>query len=588
MTLRDPHRASAGRNEPCPCGSGHKYKLCCLRRPAVAAGTAVPKNAPGPAGGRRTFEEALRFHRLGLLNEAELTCQAVLRQDSRHLGALRVLANIAHSSGRAADAEALLRRATRSAPHDAGVHFELGLVQIGLRRPTEAISTLRRALTIEPTLVAAHIHLGIALNEVGRHQDARECLESALQLEPGSLPARVRLGDVLVELGDFRAAVAKYREALAASPNESPIHVRLGIALREMGDQAGSLQALRSAIASSPESPEPHYHLARSLLLLAQVREAIESVQEAIRLRPDFSDAHTLYGTALAVLGDLEGALAALKVGFSVETTRSQRLTILGGHLFEFGRPDRALECFRQKLEHEPEDATTRHYVMALSGLNPDHASNEYVRQVFDGCAESFDQSLVGKLAYTLPQELTQAILTASERSTPWDVLDLGCGTGLVGAELGAHAATLVGIDLSQKMLQRSRGRNVYTNLICSDLMPALDSERPSSYDLVTAADVFIYVGRLDSVIPAVRKTLRANGLFAFSTETAEDAPDLLNAPPTAGYQLTTSGRYVHRADYLNELALRNGFEMKLLRKTRLRFESHRPVMGWLAVWRAI
>ena len=588
MTLRDPHRAGAGRNEPCPCGSGRKYKFCCLRRSVLAAATPAPKTAPVASGGRQTFEEALRFHRLGLLGEAERACQAVLRQDSRHLGALRVLANIAHSSGRGADAEALLRRATHSSPHDAGVHFELGLVQIALQRPAEAISTLRRALTMEPTLVAAHLHLGIALNELGQHREARECLESALQLEPCSLVARVRLGDVLVELGDFTAATAEYREALAASPDKSPIQVRLGIALREMGDGVGSLEALRAAVTSSPAAPEPHYHLARSLLLLAQVREAIESVQEAIRLRGNLSDAHTLYGTALAVLGDLEGALAALKVGSSVETTRSQRLAILGGHLFEFGRPDRALECFRQKLELEPEDAATRHYVMALSGLNPDHASDEYVRQVFDGCAESFDQSLVGRLAYTLPQELTRAILTASERSTPWDVLDLGCGTGLVGAEIGAHAGTLVGIDLSQRMLQRSQERNVYTNLICSDLMSALNSQGPSCYDLVTAADVFVYVGKLDSVIPAVRRTLRANGLFAFSTETAEDAPDLRNAPPTAGYQLMTSGRYVHGADYLNELASRNGFEMKLLRKTRLRLEGHRPVMGWLAVWCAI
>lgn len=613
--------SSPGRNAPCPCGSGQKYKLCCLRRSAVAAEPLQLTNAPVSASGRRTFEEALRFHRLGLLNEADGACRAVLRQDPRHVGALRILANIAYGSGRRAEAADLLTRATRASPHDAGVHCELGLVQIGLKRPAEAIPMLRRALTIEPSLVAAHVNLGIALRELGRVdeaeaacrkaleldprcsaaletlaelfkrrgrlQDARECLELALQLAPDSMAARVGLGDVLVDLGEFRAGVASYREALAASPNTSAIYVRLGIALQEMGDVAGSLETLRLAVASSPGSPEPHYHLARALLVLGQVPEAVDSVQEAIRLHADFSSAHALYSTALAVLGDLEGAITRLKMGLEVETTRSRCLAILGGHLLEIGHRDRALECFKQKLECEPDDATTRHYVMALSGLNPDHPSDQYVREVFDGCADSFDRSLVAQLGYSVPRELTNAIVTASTHSTPWDVLDLGCGTGLVGVELAAHVRSLVGVDLSEKMLELARERKVYTNLICADLMSALHRERPSCYDVVSAADVFIYVGKLDSVVPAVRRTLRANGLFAFSTEAAEDGPSVVNDSTSAGYQLATSGRYAHKAVYLQELALRNGFEIKLLRKTRLRLERRRPVIGWLTVWSA-
>jgi predicted TPR repeat methyltransferase len=75
--------------------------------------------------------------------------------------------------------------------------------------------------------------------------------------------------------------------------------------------------------------------------------------------------------------------------------------------------------------------------------------------------------------------------------------------------------------------------------------------------------------------------------LFAFSIEAAEDAPAVVDATTTAGYQLGTTGRYAHKADYLRELAARNDFEIRLLRKTRIRLEGHRPVMGWLAVWAA-
>jgi predicted TPR repeat methyltransferase len=158
----------------------------------------------------------------------------------------------------------------------------------------------------------------------------------------------------------------------------------------------------------------------------------------------------------------------------------------------------------------------------------------------------------------------------------------------LFGAELAERASSLVGVDISSKMLDVARQRDVYTELICCDLMSALERQRVAGYDAVSAADVFIYVGKLDDVVAAVRRTLRVTGLFAFSAEAAEDAPNLRTGSASAGYQLTTTGRYVHWSAYLKELALDNGFEIKLLRKTRLRLESRRPVNGWITVWSAI
>ena len=39
LSLRAPRRATAGRNDPCPCGSGKKFKRCCLDKPASMATT---------------------------------------------------------------------------------------------------------------------------------------------------------------------------------------------------------------------------------------------------------------------------------------------------------------------------------------------------------------------------------------------------------------------------------------------------------------------------------------------------------------------------------------------------------------------
>ena len=47
--------ANVGRNEPCPCGSGQKYKRCCFPREEAAA-----QGAAGEAAARARDEEAAR------------------------------------------------------------------------------------------------------------------------------------------------------------------------------------------------------------------------------------------------------------------------------------------------------------------------------------------------------------------------------------------------------------------------------------------------------------------------------------------------------------------------------------------------
>src|SRR5689334_15308878 len=106
-----------------------------------------------------------------------------------------------------------------------------------------------------------------------------------------------------------------------------------------------------------------------------------------------------------------------------------------------------------------------------------------------------------------------------------------------------------------------------------------------ATFDLVVAADVFVYIGDLDAVMSAVRRVLRAAGIFAFSAEDLEKDPDADRAPSDSGYWLHSRARYAHRLDYLNSLAARSGFEIKSVRETRIRFEQGRPVHGWVVVW---
>jgi predicted TPR repeat methyltransferase len=87
-------------------------------------------------------------------------------------------------------------------------------------------------------------------------------------------------------------------------------------------------------------------------------------------------------------------------------------------------------------------------------------------------------------------------------------------------------ARTLVGVDLSSKMLEKARERRLYDRLEQLDLMAMMQAEPSKTYDLVIAADVFVYLGKLDALAMEVHRLLRAESLFAFSVESLDALAD--------------------------------------------------------------
>jgi predicted TPR repeat methyltransferase len=358
-----------------------------------------------------------------------------------------------------------------------------------------------------------------------------------------------------------------------------------GLALWKRGDSVGALDAFECLVAGDPRSPEAHYNLGCVQLELGKFAAADQSAQAALTLRPMFSEALLLRAAAVAATGAIEAAAQLLQQPASAaQRHMSLALRLMNSRLF-----DPARRCLEAVLREDPTEVMAHHLLSALSGDNPDHPVEGYVRQLFDASAATFDRELVSKLGYEIPREMVEAIEAIAGAGAPrasWDVLDLGCGTGLVGERIAPHSRRLVGIDLAPKMLERARARNIYTDLICADLIEALAEAdaRQVRYDVVTAADVFIYVGKLDTVIPAIRRVLRPGGLFAFSAEAVE----FVAGREREDYCLGVMGRYAHGADHLRRLSVLSGFGIESWRQTRIRFEHRSPVEGWLTVWRAI
>lgn len=456
-----------------------------------------------------------------------------------------------HQAGRLQQAESLYQQALQLAPNNPDALHLSGLVAYQSGRLEDAVTLIGKAVSLMPSSSIMYFNLASALKAQGRPDAAIENYRRAIALNPAYAEAHNNLGNLLKQQGRFAEAAASLRQALALRPDYAEGHNNLGIALREQGLPDEAIASYRRAVALKPDYAEAYNNLGNALKDQGRLDEAIECYRRALALRPDYADT---YGN-------------------------------LGGVLKTRGKLDEALECFRQQLRLAPDNLVAQHLVASLTGTATERAPAQYVAQLFDDYAEKFDSHLQQSLGYDIPQKMAALV---TERFTPqpgqWRVLDLGCGTGLAGQVLAPFARHLAGVDLSAKMLEKARERKLYQRLERADLLTMLQGEPGSSYDVVIAADVFVYLGRLDEVIGEIRRLLGAGGIFAFSAEALQPAPGAESAPALP-YRLENTGRYAHAPDYLAGLADANGFIRSAMIDTTIRMEHGKPVPGYLALW---
>lgn len=402
----------------------------------------------------------------------------------------------------------------------------------------------RRVLGWSPASPEPWNFLGAIAFARGDMSKAEQRYAHALALKRDWPEALNAHGNCLHALGRFEEATRDIRRATEIDTGYHPAWNSLGISLQRTGEFAQAYDCFARACKLAPRTPRYLYNLGLNLKHQQRLAEAREAFAAA--LEPDAT-----YRDALAQMA----------------------------HCFRLeGHDESAAHWYRKYLELEPEDkAGARLFLAAHTGSGTLPApSPAYIKQLFDGYAETFDDHLQQKLEYRLPEFLERVLrdwITA--RGRPIDVLDLGCGTGLVGARFTAHARTLVGVDLSGRMLERARERKIYAELVEADIGDYLrdGSER---FDLVVAAEVFNYVGELGPVLAAVKPRLDAEGLLVFSVEAGLDP----------GLRLAQNLRFTHGEAYLREELERAGLAVVNMMREVLRRQNGQPVEGFIVLAR--
>ena len=105
-------------------------------------------------------------------------------------------------------------------------------------------------------------------------------------------------------------------------------------------------------------------------------------------------------------------------------------------------------------------------------------------------------------------------------------VLELGCGAGLVSAEL-ARRARVVGLDRSAVQLSLTRANAPQSALVRADIAEA--AFRPCSFDAIVAFWTLIHVqrDRHPAVLARIHEWLRPTGVFAATLGTSDSPEDV-------------------------------------------------------------
>ena len=475
----------------------------------------------------------------GNLEAAQHFLEKAIQLQPHHEVIALHLANILKAKGLFSQAAQVLKELIDVNPHFAAAFNNLGTVYFAQEKWMEAVDAYRAAISLQANYADAYYNLGLALNKLERKEEAIHVYQSLIELSPRHTGAQFQLGCLLMKENQYQEAVSHFEMI----EQEHPFHFETQSNLAACYLKQGWLDKAKihylKALNIMPNDIQILFNLGVISMQQGLLNEAIDYYLRVVQINPESYEAHNNLGVAY----------------LSIKNT------------------ERALWHFRAALRIDTHDEAVRHTINILMRDKPITTSPpEYIRALFDSYADHFDAHLIQELDYQVPHLVQDVLQVHTDLSQPrWDVLDLGCGTGLCGEVVRSVSRSLVGVDLSEKMLEVAAEKHIYDQLVKSDVLFFL-ANKNAEFDLIIAGDLLVYFGELRQLFSHIHQALRPNGLFLFNAEINEKED----------YVMSESGRFKHSKGYLDQLITQNQFQLLSYQVVRLRTQNQQPVEGHL------
>lgn len=423
-----------------------------------------------------------------------------------------------------------------------------------------------------------------------------------------NLPLLIKARKLIAE-GDLKNAAITLNSANRTMPDDARVLMLGGLMAEKSGNVAGAFELLRKVVKMAPDWGPGWLELALLLARTNQFPEAIETAEKVLKLEPSnpmvlagaIDIAHRagrvdmavrllghglslhpndpqltiLLATDLASLGQHTEAVALWD---ELATANPHAPDVLLGRLkanLAMGRLPQAAQDGEALLAIDSQNPVYAYYAAVAHGQTPSQQPVAIVGKLFDEMSENFDVHLVQSLKYVLPKQVAEKLL-AVRPDRKFNVLDLGCGTGLLGVCLGRLEGALVGVDVSREMIAQAVRHNLYDKFHAVNVHDALDATPESLYEVIAALDVFVYAGDVTKAIPDAHRILVPGGTFVASFEVAPEVGPSMVLLPT--------GRYAHTRSSVTQMCQAAGFASIDTEDTVLRLENGEPVNGFV-VW---
>lgn len=409
----------------------------------------------------------------------------------------------------------------------------------------------------------------------GDLKNAAITLNNANRTTPGD--ARVfMLGGLMAEkAGNTPAAFESLRKAVKLAPEWGPGLLELALLLARNNQFAEAIETAEKVHKLEPRNPMVLAGAIDIAHRAGHVDMAVRLLRHGLALHPHDPQLTALLATDLASLGNHTEALVLWNELF---TAHPQAPEVLLGRLkahLALGKQAEAAQDGETLAATDPQNPVYAYHAALAKGDTPAQQPAELAQQLFDGMATTYDLHMVRSLGYRLPQQVAEKLL-ATRPDRKFNVLDLGCGTGLLGVSLGRLDGALVGVDVSREMIAQAVRHNVYDKFHTVNVHDALDATPESLYEVIAALDVFIYAGDVTKALPDAHRILVPGGTLVASFETAPEAGNDMVLMP--------SGRYAHKRSHVAHMCDASGFAKVDIEDTVLRLENGTPVNGFV-VW---
>lgn len=462
-------------------------------------------------------------------------------------------------------------------PQNADAQHLLGLLYAKHGDITSAITHFKLAINLDPKQAIYHNNLSNAY-KLNHNLELAIChLNEALRIAPNNAESFNNLGSLYYTQRDIKRAILQFEKAIRLNPASWEAHYNLANCYIKQDMVLQAISHYETTLKLNPNHRDARLNLAMSYIITNDYAAALPLLIEAANNNPQHAELQGHLAEAYLNLGQTENALQQYIKAIALEANRPAWQHNLAVLYLRSNKPDLAQQHFALALQLQPDNITAQHMLNALTASAASKtAPPEYVKLLFDQYASYYNQHVTKALNYTVPQKLRQAIGKFITNTTKQQyILDLGCGTGLCGIYFRDLARYLLGIDLSITMLHEANKLGAYDALCCCNILEYIPGLNKNCFEMILAADVFVYIGDLEAIFLQATSIIQTHGLFAFTIEEQTS-----NTP----YTLQATGRYAHAPEYINTLCVTHGFTIETNEPITPRMHDNQPIAGRLYV----